>query len=137
MVSWSLKAGEHLCAFLDDLFLVCEPDRVRFLYDHLAEALSTVAGIRLHQAKTRVWNTIGQCRGHRRSGARDVEHGWYQGSGNTFGDTKFVSSIMEERVREERRLWEAIPFVPDLQCAWQILLQSASPRKSFPPNNAA
>ena len=27
----------------------------------LAEALSTVAGIRLHQGKTRVWNTIGQC----------------------------------------------------------------------------
>ena len=34
---------------------------VRFLYDQLAEALSTVAGIRLHQGKTRVWNTIGQC----------------------------------------------------------------------------
>ena len=24
---------------------------------------------------------------------------------------------------EERRLWEAIPHVPDLQCGWQILLQ--------------
>ena len=31
---------------------------------------------------------------------------------------KFVSSIMEEGVKEERRLWEAIPPVPDLQmCA--------------------
>ena len=35
---------------------------------------------------------------------------------------------MEERLAEERRLWEAIPHVPDLQCAWQILLQSSSPR---------
>ena len=55
------------------------------------------------------------------------------------GSTKFVSSIMEERVREERRLWEAIPFVPDLQCAWQNLLQSASPRanrslRTMPPS---
>ena len=33
---------------------------------------------------------------------------------------------MEERIAEERKLWEAIPNVPDLQCAWQILLQSAT-----------
>ena len=59
-VSRSLKAGGHLCGFFD-VHLVCEPDRVRFLYDKLAEALSTVAGIRLHQGKTRVWNTISQC----------------------------------------------------------------------------
>ena len=31
-----------------------------------------------------------------------------------------MSSIRDERVREERRLWEAIPTVPELQCAWQI-----------------
>ena len=26
------------------------------------------------------------------------------------------------------RLWQAIPNVPDLQCGWQILLQSANTR---------
>ena len=58
--------------------------------------------------------------------------------GTPLGGTKFVSSIMEERVKEEQRLWEAIPFVLDLQCAWQILLQERrSTRKLFPPNNAA
>ena len=30
----------------------------------------------------------------------------------------------------DRRLWEAIPSVPDLQCAWQILVQSANPRSN-------
>ena len=30
--------------------------RVRFLHDGLGEALLSVAGIRLHQEKTRVWN---------------------------------------------------------------------------------
>ena len=139
-VSKSLKAGEHLCAFLDDIFLVCEPDRVRFLYDQLAEALSTVAGIRLHQGKTRVWNTIGQCPEDIADLGPEV---WsidgIKVLGPPLGNTKFVSSIMEERVREEQRLWEAIPFVPDLQCAWQILLQSASPRanhslRTMPPS---
>ena len=43
-----------------------------------------------------------------------------------WGSTEFVSSIMEERIREEQKLWEAIPTVPDLQRAWQILLQSAA-----------
>ena len=32
------------------------------------------------------------------------------------------------RVNDERRLWEAIPDIPDLQCAWQVLLQSANPK---------
>ena len=110
-MSRSLKAGEDLCAFFDDIYLVCEPDIVRFLYDQLAEALSTVAGIRLHQGKTRfLEHNRPVSRGHRRSGARGVEHGWYQGSG-------------------------------DLQCAWQILLQSASPRanhsfRTMPPSSS-
>ena len=34
---------------------------------------------------------------------------------------------MEERIMKERALWEAIPTVPNLQCAWQIF-QSANPR---------
>ena len=44
---------------------------------------------------------------------------------------------MEERLAEERRLWEAIPHVPGLQCAWQILLQSSSPRANHTENPAS
>ena len=49
---------------------------------------------------------------------------------------------LHARVEEERGLWEAIPRVPDLQCAWLILLQSASPRlnhtlRTLPPAMAA
>ena len=55
---------------------------------------------------------------------------------------EFVALQMEERVTEERRLREAIPHVPDLQCAWQILLQSAGPRanhtsRTLPPKLSA
>ena len=55
IISTLLFAGEHLCAFLDDVYIVCQPGRVRYLYDRLGEALLRVAGIRLHQGKTRVW----------------------------------------------------------------------------------
>ena len=49
---------------------------------------------------------------------------------------------MEERITKENALWEAIPTVPDLQCAWQILLQSANPRanhtmRTMPPGSSA
>ena len=55
-VSTLLLPGEQLCAFLDDVYIVCQPGRVRYLYDRLGEAVLRVAGIRLHQGKTRVWN---------------------------------------------------------------------------------
>ena len=46
------------------------------------------------------------------------------------------------RVEEERRLWDTIPAVPDLQCAWQLLLQGANPRanhslRTMPPSMLA
>ena len=58
-VAASLLRGEQLCAFLDDMYLLCDPSRVRFLYDLLAAALARVAGIQLHQGKTRAWNRAG------------------------------------------------------------------------------
>ena len=48
--------------------------------------------------------------------------------GTPIGTAQFVAEAMEARFVEERRLWEAIPSVPDLQCAWQILVQNANPR---------
>ena len=37
-------------------------------------------------------------------------------------------------MREEQELWRAIPSVPDLQCAWQLLLQCAG--ATVPPNQS-
>ena len=55
-VATALLPGEQLCAFLDDVYLLCEPSRVKELYVLLADALIRVAGIHLHQGKTRAWN---------------------------------------------------------------------------------
>ena len=58
-VAAALLPGEQLCAFLDDLYVLCDPSRVKVVYDLLATTLHRVAGIRLHQGKTRVWNKAG------------------------------------------------------------------------------
>ena len=47
--------------FLDDTYVVSEPERTRPIINLLAEKLFQGAGIRLHEGKTRVWNRGGEC----------------------------------------------------------------------------
>ena len=94
-----------------------------------------------HQGKTKVWNQAGR--------APEDELGpevWRpQGLkilGTPIGTPEFVSQIMNERIEDERRFWETILSVPDLQCAWQLLVQSANPRanhslRTMPPSCTA
>ena len=42
------------------------------------------------------------------------------------GSEQFTRAKLQNRIDEERRLWETIPNVPDLQCGWQILLLSGN-----------
>ena len=58
-VARSLEPGEQLCAFLDDICLLCLPSRVQHLHKVLTEALSRHAGSQLHQGKTKTWNHAG------------------------------------------------------------------------------
>ena len=51
-----MRPNEQICAFLDDVHIVCQWERVRVFYDRLAESLIGVAGMHLHEGKARVWN---------------------------------------------------------------------------------
>ena len=62
--------------------------------------------------------------------------------GTPIGSELHISEKMEQRIAMEIALWEAIPTVPDLQCSWQVLLQSANPRanhtmRTMPPGSSA
>ena len=62
--------------------------------------------------------------------------------GTPLGSDAFVRQQVHERIVDEQRLWDAIPQVPDLQCAWQLLLQCAGPRanhflRTLPPSQSA
>ena len=61
--------------------------------------------------------------------------------GTSIGSPEFVHSFIEKRLEDEQRLWEAVTWVPDLQSAWQILLQCAGPRchhllRTLPPSQS-
>ena len=142
-VATALQPGEQLCAFLDDENLLCEPSRVKELYVLLADALIRLAGIHLQQGKTRAWNRGGNSPDNIADLGPEV---WQPGEitvlGTPIGSELYVSEKMDQRIAKERALWEAISTVPDLQCAWQILLQSANPRanhtmRTMPPGGSA
>ena len=81
------------------------------------------------KVKTRVWNKAGIPPQNVEDSGPEV----WQPSKTTvletpIGSELYISEKLDERLAKERALWEAIPTVPDLQCAWQILLQSANPR---------
>ena len=135
--------GELLFAYLDDVYVVSKPDRTRALYDLLADRLHNMAGIQLHEGKTRTWNAAGECLPRMALLGPDV---WSPRGvkilGTPVGTDDFVQTKIEARLKDERSLWEAVSWVPDLQCAWQILLQCASPRchhllRTVPPSQAA
>ena len=55
--------------------------------------------------------------------------------------TRFVEEVVNKRLEEEAKLWEAIPTVPDLQAAWRMLLQCAGLRchhmlRTLPPSQS-
>ena len=59
-VQAELLPGERLFAYLDDVYVLCLPERCRKIYNLLADKLQTRAGIRLHTGKTRTWNRVGE-----------------------------------------------------------------------------
>ena len=133
---------EQLCAFLDDIYALSSPDRTHDLYELLGVKLAS-AGIRLHTRKTRCWNRSGVPPPNMAELGPDV---WSpQGVkilGTPVGSAEFIEEATQRRLEEERILWGAIPSVPDIQCAWQILLQCAGPRchhwlRTVPPSCSA
>ena len=131
-VALSLHPGEQLCAYLDDVYLVCQPDRVVTLFEILSESLFTVAG-RQRRGTGVVWSQrMGTGLG-RKHGRRRASLCW-----GLLSDRRSLC-WRDARIAEERLLWDAIPAVPDLQCDWQILVQSANPRanhtlRTLPPS---
>ena len=54
-----LKTDERLFAFLDDIYVVCPPERVGEVNLVLEQQLRVHTGINIHQGKTKLWNAVG------------------------------------------------------------------------------
>eukprot|EP00973_Karenia_brevis_P090932 12405089-Karenia_brevis.AAC.1 len=58
-VATHLRNGEQIFAFLDDVYLVCKPDRAHFLFSLVESELRTTCGISVNLGKTKVYNRAG------------------------------------------------------------------------------
>ena len=126
-----LRPGEHVFAFLDDIYVVSLPERTRAIFNLVAEKLGEGAGVELHAGKTRVWNRAGDCPPDM---GPDV---W-----NAAGIKTLGTPVGTADFEHEDKSWKAIKWIPDLQCAWQVLVQCAGPGchhflRTMPPSRSA
>ena len=62
--------------------------------------------------------------------------------GAPLGSAAFAQKLGEKRPGDERKFWDQLPKLPDLQSAWLLLLHCAGPRfnytaRTVPPSQAA
>ena len=89
-----------------------------------------------------MWNSAGVClEGMAELGLEVWNLEGVKVLGILVGPRRFVVEVVTKRLEEEDKLWEAIPYVPDLQAVWQILLHCAGPRchhmlRTLPPSES-
>ena len=137
-----MRPEDELFAYLDDVHVVSPPDRTRGVYNLVEAELLAGAGIRLNIGKTRTWSRGGT----RPPDLDDLgEDAWDPEGikilGTPIGSDDFVQRVLDRRLEDEAKLWTALTWVPDLQCAWQVLLQCAGPRchhllRTLPPSQS-
>ena len=78
----------------------------------------------------RTWNRAGECPPNVEELGPDV---WSPDDikvlGTSVGNAGFEQTTIDARLEDESKLWHAVEWIPDLQCAWQVLVQCAGPRR--------
>ena len=131
-----LQAGEFLAAFLDDLYLVTTSLRARAALDDTTAIVEARAGVAANLGKTRVYRVaegppppgIAELGPDVWCGAADAADRGFVALGVPIGSADFVRRRLEERLQAEQSLLQELRQLPDLQCAWLLLLYCASPR---------
>ena len=142
-VQGSLAPDEALFAFLDDVYVLCRPQRARAIFDHLAAALQRHCGIGINMGKTRVWNQGGtEPLGFRGMGSPERPV-WTGGAdlptedrglrvlGTPTGSPQYVAREMGVIRAEHERLLVALQLLPELQSSWLVLSTCAATRANY------
>ena len=113
---------------MDDVCVVCLPYRSRTIFN-LGARLSRVAGIRLHDGNTRVWNKAGECPERAEELGPNV---WNPDLGHTSGFRRFRGKVGDRSNGRTK-------IVGNRRLGWQVLLQCAGPRchhflRTVPPS---
>ena len=112
-----LQPGEFLFFYVLSLL-----ERIRKIYDLLAEKLHSRVGIRLHTGKTRTWNRAAEIpEGMAELGLEVWSSVGWKVLGSPVGTPEYIQEAAQERLAVEADFWRKNLWVPDLQCAWQLL----------------
>ena len=145
-IAAELLPTETLCAFLDDIYVVCRPERVATVYALVERHLYEHAGIKLNTGKTKVYNTGGT----KPEGVDalqppepEAERVWVgdrslpeeqQGVlvlGAPVGIQAFADKHGEDKPEGERKLLKLVAELSGLQCAWNLLLLCCRPQATY------
>ena len=140
--------GEKLLAYLDDITVICSPERVRALLTIIGEELARHAQVSIHHGKT-VWNRGGVTP----PGVEELTRlarlvkpeavvwscdtqlpATQQGVvilGVPIGSPDFVRQQLVDKSAEQDLLFQRIPLLEDTQACWLLLLMCAATRANF------
>ena len=141
-VQETLQPSERLLAFLDDVYVASVPARIDTVEESLEDKLWRHARISINQGKTQVW-TPPDCE-HLFFDANGEPSGVWRGDhslptheqgitilATPLGHVDFVQGQLDEKIDEHGVLLDRISKVPDLQCAWLLLLLCAASRANY------
>ena len=139
-VDTQLKPDGDIYGFLDDIYVICHPDRVVDIFGILQTELRRHAGIEINRGKTKVWDrkgirpndieTMGEYvwRGDQNLPTRD------QGVkilGCPIGHPDYVLHFLENILEKQRVLLNQIPKLEDVQKSWLLLHYCANSRANY------
>ena len=135
-----LHLDELLLAYLDDIYAVVPPTRIREVYDLMAHKLNRHTQIQLNSGKTRAWNASGTTPPKLAPLSLDVWVGdqtlpsQQQGFtilGTPLGSETYVRHQLNNINCSHEQLLQRIPARDDLQAFWFLLLFCASPHSNY------
>ena len=144
-----LPEGAEIVAYLDDIYVVCNPDDVANIYDAVRTTLRDRCRIDVNIGKLAAWSkNRGPCPAGlaERSPTAwvcdrpDSEQG-LRVLGAPFGTNAYVEQFGNAQAVEKAKLLNLLPKLPSLQMAWLLLYYCAVPRlnhrlRTTPPSQS-
>ena len=122
-VKANMQRGEHLFAYLDDIYVVCRPDRAKAVFELIERTLSAHTGVHCNMGKTRVWNRGGvEPPGVRELGPevwvggaeRPAEQRGVKVLGTPLGTAEYATALGKKRYEKQNKLLQYLPKLLDL-----------------------
>ena len=142
-----LPPGAEVLAYLDDVYITCDPEDAAFILENVKGALRDICHIDIHMGKLRVWGpTPTECPDDLRAAAPGAwkadaplaERG-VKVLGTPFGSNECIRTFGANVATKRAQLLQYLPQLPLLQVSWLLLYFCAVPKlnhllRTLPPD---